>query len=480
MTAAAVKLSKTDFLLLEQEGRWSELIEFYEACQEPSADLRAATARAYQYLQNNLSARQLLDRLSENSEPNAINSRAIRCRRHLTHALKSRQSGDWTTAYWQALRALSLAKHGDHRDSKGGATLTKLGIDAQFDLAIAQCERGQTYLALSLFDKCRRDPRSSQRIRRLSAANQAMCLWDLGQASALETFLHTMPELTPALCLRLEILLAMFHFNSERLQQLFMQPLSENFPANEQAFLATLFLEWLALEPRLTWRDFDHSWVVQMIQECQRESALGFLPEARDALLEERLPDFSYWMRTDSWRTHVDLHFLGALLRIRIGDLSARDYYKRNVDRLLNENRLNSPLVPLAPSLKWLNYGWANALKEHVGPDTHAERRLAILRLCPMGHLKAGEKHLDFSRSPMAKQLLKRLAQRGGSEQPISKQEIHKCLTGNSYSPDLHDARIYKLVARMGQQMQDTFGLLPWTFLNDNHLHLNCRIEHEP
>ena len=382
----------------------------------------------------------------------------------LTQAQLARSRGDWDTAQDLATSAL---------DSASRLANPALLGDAKFALAVAAIELARIFMALDLFQQIRTDAGLSSHRRGLAALNEAWVLWDLGRTDLLSEVQDRVPE---ALQHRLKLCLALKDFDLGAVSDWISRPHAPEIPAQELFYSAGPLVEAIALseDDRLK-QQGKTSWLADYFHAQQEGESPVTRAWAQRALNLLGLSSEPPSGCTPTWREGLHLHVLDCLILARKDPEGARLFWINRINPLLEKHRLRTPLIPhlgeqgFDPHSKWTEH-----LGRLLGMDTSP--RFAEPKVVIKGtEVIFGDRRLNLGKSPVSVRLMEILAGRKG--QKISKEYIHRQLTGNKYLPSKHDSRLHKLIGRLKKKMDDHQIPELWSLPGDNHVLLKHTIE---
>jgi tetratricopeptide (TPR) repeat protein len=391
----------------------------------------------------------------------------------LTRAQIARTEGQWELAQKLAEQALEITLKILNPALRG---------DAQFALAMASAELDRTYLALDLFQQIRADSTISSYRRGLAALNEAWILWDLGRADLLVQLENQVPE---GFRHRLQLIMRMREADWTEVQRIATSPALASIPVGEQFLIARYLLEaslvmgksvfasqpvpeWVsaALEPSLKTPNGLQTQIATKVANFFGLK-IAFSPQQGRTTGVETSPD---------WRKQLNLMFIDCMQLATQDPEGARFVWLNRINPILERHRYRSPVYPgLLDGEFSPRSPWSDAVSARIGIQVKApvesEKKVSLHGSILTYH----DKKVDLTKSPVSVRLLEILAGRRG--QKVSKEYIHKQLTGNKYLPSKHDSRMHKLIGRLKKRLEDQQIPELWSLPGDNHVVLKETIE---
>ena len=439
---------------LEADGKWAEL-ERQVADAVLDSRWKAALARIRIFQGRWDEARVLLDELG----PLTGLTPDARMLAHMARSTIARRDARLEDARVEAKKAILAAKK---------AKAKHLFADAQYNQALCLLEEGRIFLALDLFHMISAGKIYASPFRRgMAALSEAWLLWDIGQPEGVR---RALPRIPAAFAERVEVCLAMLDGDAAYLRKLAQSgPARSETTESEKVHIASLLAEAAAL-----WSLSDTDWV--------RAQAGRTLQSADDPITREKmracialLDGERYRVSVGAdvgWRFLMELHFLEAL---SASPSEALEIYRSKIDPILDEHRIATPLIPFSKDLANGHKAWVRSLAQRLGLRQGVETETPRLQL-QNGLLRlVGGGEIQLGKSPVSLRLLKILA--GTRGRKVSKEHLHRELTGFKYSSEVHDDRLHKLLKRLSVRITKELGLIPWELPGDNQVVLSVDLE---
>lgn len=453
------------FKELERAGRYQAIIKSFDSSLPQTQREMVALARAKSFISPLTEAEESLSQL----DPKNLDTDS-RIVFHLAEASILRRKNLWQKSHFRALRALSLCP-------RLSASEKELQADALFAVALSLTELRRPYLALDCYQRIRKMKTASDYRKSLAAANEAMIMWDVGRWKMPAELKAMMSEnFLP----RATLMLNLVNLDHAKAIQIIPHLASEIQP-REKKQIALLLCEFAFLNENVRRALLHFPHVEIHFNQFDQEANSNFFTlvlqslRSRQGISLENFTSHSQMEKTD-WRTQVEQLFLLSLSHMAENPSKAFEIYKNYVDPLLTENEISTILMPRVQDLGFAVTPWNQKLAQlFYVPLEGANDSAEIHNTCLILHLPMGTSILNFDKKPQSLLALKAIA--GNSGQEFSKRQIHQFLTGNAYSPRLHDDRIQKLYKRLELEIYEACGQKLWTWPGTNCLKLQMNIE---
>lgn len=434
---------------LEIEGRWEELAAFWERSRPKSDDERLLQAKTLIYC-----GKENHDALCK---PHGFSSSGLTLAGKLRLELLKAHLARRARNYRESEAHLHAAK-------RIGAKISghPLLDEIQFQKAMNLMDRDQHYRALAIFTDLRKTAFSSYR-RGLSALNECVILWDLGLCQKIQELLPVIPS---EFCFRVQLAMDLANGNFSRVRTTLRELLKPNskiqmsfraLPDSERENSLLHLVEWLLLEENAKQL---HGLKQAFPDDFAKSNTLSraFGSEQAKGISEPEACDLRI------------LQFLNSGAR----GLPA---YEKWIETYLKKNELFGPLLPRLRQIQEQSTPYANLWFRFLTRRAEEASTLTILVEAEGKiklHTDKKQTILDFSRQPVSYRLLKNLKGQRGDK--FSRKQIHEGLTASRYAPHLHDARLHKLLSRLGKKIEQLTGAAPWRQPGDRSLELLATI----
>jgi hypothetical protein len=461
---------------LEAEGQWAEIVERsvpwvheFKGWAELPNRWKAGLARAYVFLGKEQHAQEILQYLDSKMEDLSSETQAVKL---LAESALERRHERWAQAIVLAQKAKALAI------SCGNLHLE---ADARFGEALALAEEGEHYLAITILQSLRNEARSMSPYRRgLAALNEAWYLWDTGQWELVRDVLSTIPRNDRP---KIEVYLAAFEHRVSELRQMIVHGFADvdAIHATDLEQIVLILSEWQSIAPlgdRVlnvydTWL---YRTLCRMIQDTQSEVTLYKLKLCRSLILDGTEPRPEERPVDVPWRSEIELRFIEFLEGLTKWPHLAMEFFEENLEPLLKEHRIKTPLIPRLHEFSFPSNPWAKRISERLLRQTESNGAKPVsstLELVFEDHALTDPDQgvqVDFKKSPVSEKLIRILAGRRG--RTLSKADLHFALTHTAYKQELHDDRLHKLLKRTASKIEESLGVDPWSLPGNNKIRL--------
>jgi len=446
-----------DINTLEQRREWRNLLIIAYKAKLMNSKEKTQAMRGHAYLAEYTEVENINLELESNIDHQS------KIRKHLALSTMYRRQGKLSAAVVSVNKAFLLSKK--EMDDF-------LFAEASYERALVLCESGQLFESLGLFQKISSMKDVTGELRRISSLNQGLLLWDLGQHFHLKKLIKDKKRIFPKeYLLRMNILISMSEMKHKKLLKLFNHKMIESLNDYQKTNLAFLFLEWFIVSNK-DFFEIKNFHLSKYISNLNKDHPHYNLKRIFDSIIDRSKAVSTEFINGCSWRDQIDYLFLISLTCYKNG--VANDFYNKLL--LISEKEcICTPLMPRSndeATTKWQKFISQHVLNEHVIMSNNS---CSTLFYNSQQLYCLDDRILSVKRRPIVQKLIELLIKEGN--RPISKEKIHKALTGNKYSKSLHDDRIYKVVSRFNRLVKDHFGIIFFEKRRDNFIYPLISIE---
>lgn len=441
--------------LLESEGRWDELDKILKVRPPSSPEEKILALKTEVYVHGPSS--QLTRKINaiEFSEISPL----AKLRLLLLRAYLSRRARKTEESEQELVRAQAHLKRSKLRHP--------LADELTFQRGMNFLERNDLYQALLIFSDLRSKTKSRYR-QGMCALNECTILWDLGLAQKIQELLPLVPaEFKFRIKIGIDLAAGRFGRVKRWLEKALKKDSREylaflKLPSSERENALLHLVEWLLLE--------EQGLQIQHLQEIFH-SDFAASPVLCEAFLEGN------HSAQKSAPDECDVMILQFLKSGKRG-LAA---YKKEIEPILKKQELFGPLLPRTHEIASAATPYAELWNRYLNATTATPDMRILLENTGQAKIlrpRQAPRILDLRRQPVARKLLTAMTGTIGSR--FSRKTIHEQLTRSRYSPALHDARLHKLLSRVGDRITALSGQRPWEQPGDRTLVLLASIENAP